>query len=116
MPIPTNVKNFRELRSFTQAYVASQLGISQESYSKLECGKVKIDEERLEQIAHILDVKVETLKSFDVKFIFNHTSYLAGQEVGTEMPSKEKELYERIIKAKDDEIEILKRQLAIYQS
>ena len=37
------IRQIRELKGFTQDYLATQLGISQRAYSKLERDEIKLD-------------------------------------------------------------------------
>lgn len=50
------IKKFRELRNYTQEYMAEKLQISQNTYSNLEAGKSKLTIERAKEIADILEV------------------------------------------------------------
>lgn len=52
-----NIRKLREFRDYTQDYLASQLKISQNAYSKLELGYCKISLERLYAIALVLEVE-----------------------------------------------------------
>lgn len=56
MKITERIKRMRLNRDFSQDYVATKLGISQRAYSKLENGELKIDIEKLQRIAQILEV------------------------------------------------------------
>ena len=49
------IKNIRELKNLTQEFVAEKLDISQSAYSKIE-RETKISDEKLAQIAEILEV------------------------------------------------------------
>lgn len=57
------IKRLREYRNLTQQYIADKLDISQNAYSKIENGTTKIRLDRLEQIAKVLDVPVESIIS-----------------------------------------------------
>ena len=57
------IKKLREFRNFTQQYLADKLDISQNAYSKIENGTTKLTIDRLEQIAKLLDVPVESVLS-----------------------------------------------------
>ena len=48
----------RETLNYTQAYVASKLGISQNAYSKIESGQTNFSVKRLYEIVHILEANV----------------------------------------------------------
>jgi transcriptional regulator with XRE-family HTH domain len=59
--IARNIKQIRELKSFTQEYMAQKLNISQPAYVKIEQGLTILKIDRLQQIADILEVDVSTL-------------------------------------------------------
>ena len=59
--IAANIRHKRELRNYTQEYLALKLNISQNAYSKIELGYTKITVERLFQIADILEFEVAEL-------------------------------------------------------
>ena len=52
------IRKRRELRNYTQEYLALKLHISQNAYSKIELGYTKITLERLFQIADILEYDI----------------------------------------------------------
>lgn len=72
MGIGNKMKKVRELRNYSQEYVAEKLGISQVSYSRVESGTTKLDFKRFQAIAQVLEVDVTLLLKFDEKFIFNN--------------------------------------------
>ena len=57
------IKKIREFRNFTQQYLADKLDISQNAYSKIENGTTKLTIDRLEQVAKLLDVPMDSLLS-----------------------------------------------------
>ena len=59
------IKKIRELKNFTQEYMAENLEISQPAYSKLEKGEIKVSDEKLIQIANILQMSPEDVAQFD---------------------------------------------------
>ncbi|MCO5280845.1 MAG: helix-turn-helix domain-containing protein [Chitinophagales bacterium] len=63
--LANRIKYFREVKNYSQEYVANQLGIAQNSYSKLETGKSAITTERLMELAKILEVSAEQLLKED---------------------------------------------------
>lgn len=83
------IKSVRELKNYTQEYMAEQLDLSQPAYNKLESGKTVLTYEKLEEIAHVLDVSPEAIIGFDSQVYFkavgrpqkNHKECsLSGQE------------------------------------
>ena len=78
--IGTKIKNIRELKNLTQEYVAEKLDISQAAYSKLENGETKVSDEKLVQIAEVLEVKPEDIKAFDSQKYFNSFNNVSGNK------------------------------------
>ena len=72
MDISNNIRKVRELRNFTQEYMAHALSMSQNNYSKIERGKTKPTLDILEKICNIFGVPLTKLIEFDAeKTIFN---------------------------------------------
>jgi len=59
--IADTIRKLRLERSFTQEYVALELGISQNAYCKIENGQVQLTIARLEKIAAILGMPLAEL-------------------------------------------------------
>ena len=114
MKIGQKIKKVHELRNFTQDYVASQIGIGQEAYSKIESNKTSVTIQRLEQIAKALEVGVFGLMNFDdEKVLFNFSeNNQQNAQIGyfnTNETIKElKDLYEKIITQQKEEIAFLR--------
>ena len=52
------IRMIRELRDFSQEYDADQLGIKQNSYSKIENNQSKLTVDMLQKLAKVLDVSL----------------------------------------------------------
>lgn len=65
------IRFIRELEGFSQESIASYLGISQQAYQKIESGKCRICEERLEKIASFLGIDLHKLRNFDKQLILS---------------------------------------------
>ena len=65
------IKKIRELKNFTQVYMASQLDISQNAYSKIENEACKLDINRFIEISKILNVCPKKIINFDVDQLLN---------------------------------------------
>jgi transcriptional regulator with XRE-family HTH domain len=74
MLIGHKIKKIRELRNFTQEYMAVQLEMSQSGYSRIESNDVEVTVSRLERIGEVLGMKPEEILSFDEKYVFNQTN------------------------------------------
>ena len=111
------IKKVRELRSFTQEYMADKLGLSQSNYARIENNEVKLSEERLEKIAAILETTVDAIKGFDENIIINITNgqhSLNGQNSvvnNYQIDSIIQKLYEDKIILLEDKIKYLEQQL-----
>lgn len=66
--VAANIRKARVYRGYSQDYLAYRLNISQNAYSKLECGYTKIDLERIMVIADLLEVDlIKLLKKEDIR-------------------------------------------------
>jgi transcriptional regulator with XRE-family HTH domain len=63
--VAANIRKIRELRNYTQDYLAAKLEISQNAYSKIELGYSNITLSRLVNIAEILEVDIVSLIKTD---------------------------------------------------
>jgi transcriptional regulator with XRE-family HTH domain len=79
--IGTRIKRFRELKNLTQEHLAERLGISQNSYSRLESETVKITTDRLKEIAGVLDVPAEYLLNTEAP-VYNFSNNTSNKFVG----------------------------------
>lgn len=112
--IKNKIKNIRELKNYTQEYMAERLGVTQAGYSKIEKGKTSLSYEKLVEIGRILDVSVEDIISFDYDRYFNNFNKITGNNNGsilinTDNTSTLKELYE-------DKIQLLEKLLNITEN
>lgn len=75
--MPTNgekIKKLREIRGYSQEFMAVKLKISQEQYSYLENKQKNIPHDKVEQIAFLLGVSVEFLINFDPLNLVSNTN------------------------------------------
>ena len=64
------IKNIRELKNFTQEYMAEKLDISK--------GDTKISQDKLNKIAEILEVNPDDITDFDNKKVLNSYNSIKG--------------------------------------
>ena len=113
-----NVKRWREMTGMKQEILAEGLGLSQQTVSRLEMQE-KIDDEILQKIAQQLNTTVEILKNFDEEKAINIVSntFQGEKSAGVMYNStfnpldKVVELYDLIIKEKDERIKFLEQSL-----
>ena len=68
--IGRKISHIRELRGMKQDTLAFELGISQQTVSKIEQSE-KIDDDLLEQIAKVLGVPADGIRNFSEEAVFN---------------------------------------------
>jgi|SRR5690606_6632030 len=107
--IGNKIRKIRELKGFSQEYMASQLEMSQRAYSKLEREETKLDWERIHDISNILEIEPIDLISFDDNLIF-HNSTQSGKihTINNNFPEELKKSYEERIQHLEEEITFLR--------
>lgn len=124
--IGENIKKLREFRGYSQEYMATELEISQKSYSNIESDEGKINKNQIEHIARILEIDPIQLLTFDDKLVFNScNSYDHAQVVGmfntyNIIPKTEQEFFEKRVEELKEQfekrIEELKEEVAFLRS
>jgi len=110
--IGNKVRQLRELKGFSQDYIATQLGISQRAYSKIENNETRLDWNKLSKIAEILEMNPVDIASFDDNLIFNNCHQSGKFErFINQIPEKLIEQYEQRIIHLEKEIEFLRQEL-----
>jgi transcriptional regulator with XRE-family HTH domain len=111
------IKKLRELRDYSQVYMARKLGISQEQYSYLETKQKSISNEQLKSIAALLEVNEDYLKLFDPQKIIENSGneqaheYLNIQNMLIETHENERKLFLELIARLKQELAELKQKL-----
>ena len=111
------IKKLRELRDYSQVYMAKKLGISQEQYSYLETKQKSIPEEQIKSIATLLAVKEDYLKTFDPENILENAGiekaqgYLNIQNLIIESHEHERKLFLELITRLTKELAELKQKI-----
>lgn len=106
MSIGHKIKKIREIKGYTQEYMADKIGMSTAGYGKLERDEADISFSRLEQISKAFNMNVEDITSFDEKYVFNNAASNYGSQgyVVNQLSDNEKKLYEDKIKLLEDKI------------
>lgn len=108
--IGSKVRQIRELKGFSQDYIANELGISQRAYSKIERDEVKMDWEKITEISKIFEVDPLDIVQFDDNLVFHNCSNSGkiNNQHNHFLPEKVIEQYEARIKQLEDEVSFLK--------
>lgn len=68
------IRKFRENRNYTQEYVATQMGISQNAYSKIENNYTQLTVKHIKQLSKILEVSILDLLKDDFEIHGSHSN------------------------------------------
>lgn len=105
----TKIKQIRELKNFTQDYMAQKLGLSTRAYSKIETGETQLTINRLNEISGILGVQPMEVLGFDDKKIFNINNSTGNNGYNNILyPEKLIQQYEETIQALKEQVQLLK--------
>ena len=113
LQIGQKIKKLRELKNFTQSHLASELGITQSAYSKMELGETEVSYTKLARIAEVFGMSPEEIMTFNEQMIFNvmHNQTGNGFVINKGFTENEKKLYEDQIVHLKEEINYLKKVL-----
>lgn len=111
--IGEKIKRIRTIKNLSQEYMADKLGMSVPGYGKIERDETDLPFSRLEQISQVLGMRVEDIVSFDEKIVLN----IMNNQIGIKdfnfnqdkLTDNERELFNKLLAAKDSEIESLKK-------
>ncbi|MFD1001737.1 helix-turn-helix domain-containing protein [Ohtaekwangia kribbensis] len=106
----SNLRVLREINNYTQEYVASQIGVDQSTYCKIERNPRVLKAEQVEKLAQLYDVGVADILAPSVSISFENTQKGYGY-INNLNEEFQPEAFEKIIAAKDDQIKELKEQI-----
>ena len=116
--IAKNIRKYRELKGFSQEYMAHQLNVNQSTYAKMENSSTKITIDKLFSVAKLLETDVSEILDLKNQTIFNQTDNETANAFGKveHYYQENKEVYQELLKAKDEQIALLKEQIIFYKS
>src|SRR5690606_14093435 len=110
-----NIRKLRELRNFTQQYIAEHLEMTQGNYARIENEEIQISEPRLQKIAELLGCNAEFILQFDVEKVYDLGNTVSkSNDYGMHQYSispQLKELYEGRINTLESLVAELKKEL-----
>ena len=115
MGIGHKLRRIREIKNYSQDYIAQKLDISAKAYSKIENEETRLSVDRLYQLADILEVKPEDLLNFDEKVVIHSISNSGngdGFVYNKEVSDNERESFQAHIRHLEEEIAFLRQQVA----
>lgn len=111
--IGENIRVFREIKGYSQEYLASQLDMTQSGYAKLESGQNTIKIDKLQKIAELLDTDIANLlqtKDCQVN-VFNNANVQSGTSMIENIYMDNKSLTDDLINSLKEEIAYLRKTL-----
>jgi len=125
--IGRKISRIRELRGIKQEALAAELGVSQQTVSRMESSEI-IEDDVLENVAKILGVTADAIKNFSEEAVINYfnTFYdhsFSNASATTFQPShctfnpldkmvelfeENKKLYERLLESEKEKVTLLK--------
>ena len=118
--ISKNIRKYREMKGYSQEYMAHELQINQASYAKIENSSTKLTVERLFTISNLLETDVSELLDLKKQTIYNQDlreSAVGHQQVqylyqdNKDITAKLLDQYETRLKEKDEQMALLKKLL-----
>lgn len=121
MHIGRKISRIREIRGIKQDYLAIELGVSQQTISKIEQSE-EVEDSTLEKISKILGVSPEGIKNFNEESLINNINSSYDNSTFNvnnhctfnpldklmEVVEENKSLYERLLASEREKIELLK--------
>jgi transcriptional regulator with XRE-family HTH domain len=63
--ISDNIRILRDMKGYSQDYMAAKMKLSRQAYGQMERGETKISEERLQNVADLLETTPDKIKHLD---------------------------------------------------
>lgn len=113
--IGRKISRIREIRGIKQDFLAVELGVSQQTISKIEQSE-EVEDATLEKIAGVLGVSADAIKNFSEEVLIFHIQNMHDNASGYQYNyqchynplDKVVELYERLLASEREKMEILK--------
>ena len=103
------IRKLRELRNYTQEYMALNLNITQTAYCKIEKEESRLTIDRLKEISEVLDVEPLQLLTFDERLFLPSVSSKQTREKRIAGSDNMRQLYQQ--EEKDEQMSFRMQQL-----
>ena len=112
------ITQYRNRKGNTYENMTHDLHITPAAYRKIETGETKLTVERLFKIADILESPFTDFLDLEKDILnqHNHDNENVYQQKIDNFYQENKEVYEKLIKAKDEQIQLLMEQINFYKS
>lgn len=102
------IKHKRKVKGISHEDFAFRLGISQAAYTNIENQTSKLSVERLLKISEILEEPIYSFFNENPSRIYNTSENAIGHQEAKEITNLNREIFEELIKSKDEQIALLK--------
>jgi transcriptional regulator with XRE-family HTH domain len=103
--VADRIKEARVKKNLCQDFIAKSLGVSQKAYSKIENNETRLTVDTLISISKILEIPVVEFLTDNQSNVLNDFSSRSGGDnviYKTESDTEKDELYQQLLKAKDE--------------
>jgi transcriptional regulator with XRE-family HTH domain len=103
--------SIRLKKGFSYENMATELSITPAAYRKIETGATKLTVERLFRLSEIFEIPLAELLEIDKELFqqINNESAIGYQQKIENFYQENKEVYEKLLQSKDEQIELLKK-------
>lgn len=113
--IGRKIERIRTLKGIKQDTLAGALGVTQAAISKMEQSE-EVDDERLQKVADVFGVTIETIRNFDENAAVNNLNTFNDNSAFNfqcqfNPIDKIVELYERLLQSEREKNELLEKQI-----
>ena len=111
--IVSKIKRLRHEKGYSQPQMAERLNIEKSAYSRLETGKTYSWAKYLEELLTVFEITPDKFfEDIGADIIINNTNCACGGNANVEnLYAENREVYEKLIAAKDEQIAWLKKML-----
>ncbi|MDR2057269.1 MAG: helix-turn-helix domain-containing protein [Dysgonamonadaceae bacterium] len=113
LQIVSKVKRLRLEKGLSQSQMAELLNMEKSVYARLETGKTYSWAKYLEELLVVFEITPDKFfEDIGANVVINDSNYPCGKNANIEnLYSKNREIYEKLIAAKDEQIAFLKSRL-----
>ena len=110
------MQQIREQKNYTQFYMATKMGKSQSTYSRMEKGEAPCTMKELQQIADILETDISAFLDSSKITIQNQSNNECANGYVENLHIENKETTQKLIQTLEKEIEHLKKEIEFLRS
>ena len=105
--VSKNIRKYRDLKGFSQEYMAEQMNLTQSAYAKIENTETKLTIDRLNEISKILEVDIANLLEQKNSNIFKNNKIENIFTYVENLTLENKELLQELLNTKNKLIKVL---------